>query len=64
MERVASPDGLLDFLTNKVVEFNRFFDASYQVQPKENITKKGVFVEDKHPLYFYAGVNPANTFGL
>ena len=25
---------------------------------------KGVFVEDKHPLYFYAGVNPANTFGL
>lgn len=25
---------------------------------------KGVFPEDKHPLYFYAGVNPANTFGL
>ena len=25
---------------------------------------KGVFPEDKQPLYFYAGVNPANTFGL
>lgn len=25
---------------------------------------KGVFTEDKQPIYFYAGVNPENTFGL
>lgn len=46
MERIANPDGLLDFLTNKVTDFNRFFDANYKTPPKENITNKGVFVED------------------
>ena len=61
MERIASPDGLLDFLTNKVVEFNRFFDASYQVQPKENITRKGVFVEDADGNWVLKSKNKNNT---
>lgn len=61
MERIANPDGLLDFLTNKVADFNRFFDANYKIPPKENITKKGVFVEDEDGNWVLKSKNQNDT---
>lgn len=45
MKRIANPDGLLDYLTNKVAEFNKYFDPTYKVPPREVINHKGIFIE-------------------
>ena len=56
-----------ELIINKnLVNLNAFTtvikDAPALVEEAKRL--KGVFDEDKQTLYFYAGVNPANTFGL
>ena len=45
LKRIGNPDGLLDFVTNKVYEFHKNFDPNYEIPPKEVITKKGTYIE-------------------
>lgn len=45
---VQSPDGFREFLTDKIVNFNREFDPDYTPPPVEVIKSSGVYIQDEN----------------
>lgn len=48
LKRISNPDGFMNYITGKVIDFNRNFDENYQVSPKEIIKSKGTYIEDEN----------------